>query len=150
MLNVSTDYLTQAVDTDVGTVLRAQSSILDFAGQGEEEVVAFSEAVQLAHILIWKEAKQTQKQSVYAHLGMASFLCRDSTSQTGAICPTVHSCVWPPGVVPSSELFAVELCALLCPVVRGVTGTVDGVAQLVRPGRALAELASKCWSAGEK
>lgn len=85
MVNVSTDYLTQPVDTDVGTVLRAQSAVLHLAGQGEEEVVAFSEAVQLAHILIWKEVKQTQKQSVYAHLGMASFLLRDSAMQTGLI-----------------------------------------------------------------
>lgn len=81
--NVSIDYLTQPVDADVGTVLRAQSAVLHLAGQGEEEVVAFSEAVQLAHILIWKEIKQTQKQSVYTHPGMASFLRRDSAVPTG-------------------------------------------------------------------
>lgn len=85
MVNVSIDYLTQPVDADVGAVLRAQSAVLHLAGQGKEEVVAFSEAVQLAHILIWKEVKQTQKQSVYAHLGMASFLLRDSSKQTGLI-----------------------------------------------------------------
>lgn len=50
-------YLTQPVDADVGTVLRAQSAVFHLAGQGEEEVIAFSEAVQLAHILIWKEVK---------------------------------------------------------------------------------------------
>lgn len=52
--------------------------------------------------------------------------------------------------MPSSELFAVELCALLCPVVRSAAGTVRSVAQLVRPGRALAKLPSKRWSAGWK
>lgn len=55
---------------------------------------------------------------------------------------TIHSCVWPPVVVPSSELFAVELCALLRSVVGGVGGAVRSVAQFVRPGGALAELPS--------
>lgn len=83
--NVSIDYLTQPVDTDVGTVLRAQSAVLHLAGQGEEEVVALSEAVQLAHILIWKEIKQRQKQSVYTHPGMVSSLRGDCAVQTGLI-----------------------------------------------------------------
>lgn len=77
IVNIKNDYLTQPINTDVGTVLRAQRPILHFAGQGEEEVVAFSKAVQLAHILILKEIKQTQEQSVYCHRGMASWLLGD-------------------------------------------------------------------------
>lgn len=82
-VNFGIDYLTEPVDADIGTVLRAQSAVLHLAGQGEEEVVAFREAVQLAHILIWKEAKQTQRQSVYAHLGAARFLRFSSLSSSG-------------------------------------------------------------------
>lgn len=60
---------------------------------------------------------------------------------------TIHSSVWPPGVVPSSELFAIELCTLLCSVVSGIGGAVLSVTQFVRPGGALAKLPSICRSA---
>lgn len=67
LLDVQKVYLTQSVDTDIRTVLRAERPILNFAGQGEEEIIAFSKAVQLAHILIWKERKQPPGQNVYCH-----------------------------------------------------------------------------------
>lgn len=60
---------------------------------------------------------------------------------------TVHSGVWPPGVVPSPELPAVEFSTLLGSVVSGVGGAVPSVAKFVGPGGALAELPSKCRSA---
>lgn len=81
---------------------------------------------------------------------LVSSVSRVLALQAALTRPTVHSGVRPPGVVPSSELLAVELCALLCPVVGSAAGTVLGVAQLVRPGRALAELPSVSWPAGWK
>lgn len=67
LLDVQKVYLTQSVDTDIRTVLRAERPILNFAGQGEEEIIAFGKAVQLAHILIWKERKQPPGPNVYCH-----------------------------------------------------------------------------------
>lgn len=52
LLHVLWYYLTQSIYTDIRAVLWAECPIFNFAGQGEEEVVALSEAVQLAHILI--------------------------------------------------------------------------------------------------
>lgn len=54
-LSYTKHYLTQPVNTDIGAVLRAKCPILNFAGQGKEEIVAFSKAVQLAYILIWEK-----------------------------------------------------------------------------------------------
>lgn len=54
------NYLTQAVDADIRTVLRAKRPILDFAGQSEEEIIAFGKAVQLTHVLILGGTKTTR------------------------------------------------------------------------------------------
>lgn len=60
-LSVLKYYLTQSINTDVGAVLRAQRPILNFAGQGKEEIITFSKAVQFAYILIWKKRKEPQE-----------------------------------------------------------------------------------------
>lgn len=46
-------YLTNAINADISAVLCTERPIPDFTGEGEEEVVTFSEAVQLTHVLIW-------------------------------------------------------------------------------------------------
>lgn len=56
--NVPKNYLAQSIYTDVRAVLGTQGPVLNLAGQSEEEVIAFSEAVQFAYVLIWKATTQ--------------------------------------------------------------------------------------------
>lgn len=51
-------YLTHSINADISFVLRAGGAVFDLAGHGEEEVVVFGDAVQLADVLICTESNK--------------------------------------------------------------------------------------------
>lgn len=51
-------YLTHSINADISFVLRAGGAVFDLAGHGEEEVVVFCDAVQLADVLICTETNK--------------------------------------------------------------------------------------------
>lgn len=126
MHDVHKHYLTQSINTDIRAVLVAQGPIVNFTGQSEEEVIAFSKAVELAYVLIWTGTTQSQMGKTFPDEFYFSFYHPDMQA-----CPTVHFGIWPPGIVPSPELFAVELCTLLRSIVSRVGGAINRVAQFV-------------------
>lgn len=78
-------YLTHSINADIPFVLRAGGAIFDLAGHGEEEVVVFCDAVQLADVLICSENNkhiETQILMKAVALIKSSHCCKDATNLT--------------------------------------------------------------------
>lgn len=65
---VRTHYLTHTVDTHVVAVQGTPRAITDFVGKRKEEVVALSNTVELAHLMIWAKRANTHSAHTVLHI----------------------------------------------------------------------------------